>query len=424
MAAPLLYTDNLPLRRVEDLPQYSAEAAGRALPWVFGHATVSPIPLDLVGAEWLVADHPVSGIDRVTVGGLPTDGWQLVQQLDATGSPISVLRLAQPTTTQAVAVTVAGRRHPQSGGLLTTPAAIVRELLRLCGHTEPRDAWSGLDEHYGQTTLGIVFSEETTLRAAIAAVVEPLGAMWRPAWATRRAPGQPQATLDKSVVGSISARAENTALRTTARVTYGFDWAVNGARSSMNLAAPQAVALWGELPLQIDLPGVRTARDALAIGSDRLAAAARPLWVLDVQDVSERVGDLREGMTVLVDHPHAPAGLAVLTSVSRDRERTQYALKAEMYATAAPRVEMVRRGSALVPTPSQTAPITYRDGVATFTILDDLGQPMAGAAVTLDGLLTANTDAAGVVQFRTPRGEHTLTVRMPGFADITIEVVV
>lgn len=424
MAAPLLYTDNLPLRRVEDLPQYSAQAAGRALPWVFGRATVSPVPLDLVGAEWLVADHPVSGIDRVTVGGLPTDGWQLVQQLDATGSPISVLRLAQPTTTQAVAVTVAGRRHPQTGELLTTPAAIVRELLRLSGHAEPRDAWAGLDEHFGQTALGIVFGDEITLRAAIAAVVEPLGAMWRPGWATRRAPGQPSATLDASVVGSVTARAENTTLRTTARVTYGYDWSVNGARRSMSLAAPQAVAVWGELPLQIDLPAVRTARDALAIGSKRLSAAARPLWLLELQDVSERVGDLREGMTVLVNHPHAPVGLAVLTSVSRDRERTQYTLRAEMYATAEPQVEMVRRGSALLPTASQSAPITYRDGVATFTILDDLGQPMAGAAVTLDGLLTANTDAAGQVQFRTPRGAHTLTVRMPGYATLELEVVV
>ena len=68
--------------------------------------------------------------------------------------------------------------------------------------------------------------------------------------------------------------------------------------------------------------------------------------------------------------------------------------------------------------------MTYRDGVATFTIQDDAGQPMAGAAVTLDGLYTANTDASGKVQFRTPRGAHTLTVRMPGFADITLEVVV
>ena len=51
MAAPLLYTDNLPLRKAEDLPQYRAEAAGRVLPWVFGNATVNPVPLDLAGAE-------------------------------------------------------------------------------------------------------------------------------------------------------------------------------------------------------------------------------------------------------------------------------------------------------------------------------------------------------------------------------------
>lgn len=423
MAAPLLYSDNLPLRRVEDLPQYSAEAAGRALQWVFGRATVNPVPLDLTGAEWLVADHPVAGIDRVTVAGQPTQGWQLVQQLDATGWPISVLRLAQPAASQPVAVTVAGRRHPQTGELLATPSAIVRELLRLCGHTEPRDAWAGLDEHYGQTALGIVFGDEIALRAAIAAVVEPLGAMWRPGWATQRAPGLPVATLDASVVESISARADNTALRTTARVTYAFDWAANGARSAMNLAAPQAVSVWGELPLQIDLPAVRTARDALAIGSARLAAAARACWVVDAE-VSERVGELREGMTVEVAHPHAPAGLAVLTSVTRDRERGSYTLKGEMYVSTAPRVEMVRRGSALVPTASQTSPITYRDGVATFTIVDDAGLPMAGAAVTLDGLMTANTDAQGRVQFRTTRGAHTLTVRMSGYDTFEMGVVV
>lgn len=420
MAAPLLYSDNLPLRRVEDLPQYSAEAAGRALPWVFGRATVNPVPLDLAGAEWLVADHPVAGIDRVTVAGLPTQGFQLVQQLDATGAPISVMRLAQPTT-QPVAVTVAGRRHPQTGALLSKPAEIVRELMRLCGHTEPRDAWAGLDEHYGQTDLGLVFGDEITLRAAIAAVVEPLGAMWRPGWAARRAPGLPVATLDLSNVESISARADNTTLHTTARVAFAFDWAANGARSAMNLAAPQAVAVWGDLPMQIDLPAVRTARDALAIGSARLAAAARACWVVDAE-VSERVGELREGMTVEVAHPHAPAGLAVLTSVTRDRERGSYTLKGEMYASTAPRVEMVRRGSALVATPTQSAQVTYRDGVATFPILDDAGQPMAGAAVTLDGLYTANTDAQGLVQFRITRGTHTLLVRKPGFKDREFDV--
>lgn len=423
MGAPLLYSDPLPLRRASDLPQYRADAADRYLPWVFGRARVSPVPLDLAGAEWLVADHPVAGIDRVTVGGNPTQGWQLLQRLDATGHPIAVLRLAQPAGAEAVAVSVAGRRHPQTGAELVTPSAIVRELLRLCGHTEPRDAWVGLDAIYGQTTLGLVIAEDMPLRQAVAAVVEPLGAMWRPGWATRRAPGQPVATLDASVVESITARAENTALRTTARVTYAYDWAAGAARGSMSLAAPQAVGLWGELPLEIDLPAVLLARDALAIASARLAAAARALWVLDAT-VSDRVGDLREGMTVLVDHSHAPAGLAVLTSVSLDREQGSYTLKAEMHAASAPRVDLVRRGAALVPAANDAQQVTYRDGVATFTVLDENGQPMAGAAVTLDGLYTANTDASGQVQFRTERGAHTLTVRMPGYADFALEVVV
>ena len=58
MAAPLLLTDKLPLRRASDLPNYRTDAADKLLPWVFGRATLAPVPLDLVGAEWLVADHP------------------------------------------------------------------------------------------------------------------------------------------------------------------------------------------------------------------------------------------------------------------------------------------------------------------------------------------------------------------------------
>ena len=51
--------------------------------------------------------------------------------------------------------------------------------MRLCGHTEPRDAWAGLDEHYGQTALGIVFADAQPLRQADLHLSYPLrlGAM-------------------------------------------------------------------------------------------------------------------------------------------------------------------------------------------------------------------------------------------------------
>ena len=68
--------------------------------------------------------------------------------------------------------------------------------------------------------------------------------------------------------------------------------------------------------------------------------------------------------------------------------------------------------------------VTFRDGKASFTIADDHGNPLAGAAVTLDKQETRNTDRNGLVQFTTTRGAHTLDVYAPGFAPFTMEVVV
>ena len=422
MTLPLLLTDALPLRRVTDLPDYRAEAAQRYLPWVFGRANLAPVPIGMTGQEWIVADHPVVGVERVTVAGKTTTGWQLQQRLDATGHAIAVLRLAQPTA-EAVAVTVAGRRHPSTGALLTTAGDMVRELMRLCGHSEPPGAWAGLDEHYGQTELGLVFDAPQPLRAALASLIEPLHAVWLPGWAAPRGPASPVVILDVVNTTTISARCDNSTLATVARVTYAADWASGAARGALRLAAPDALARWGELMLDIELPSVRRARDALAIATARLADSARATWTVTA-DVDARVGQLHAGQTIELAHPHVPAGLALVTSVVVDRERAQLSITATLHTDAPPRVEMQRRSTAIDAAAAVAPNINYRDGVATFTVADELGNPLANAAVTLDGLYTANTSAAGQVQFRTPRGAHTLTVRMPGFAAFEIDVIV
>lgn len=424
MAAPLLLTDKLPLRRASDLPNYRTDAADKLLPWVFGRATLAPVPLDLVGAEWLVADHPIISIDRVTVAGRRTAGWQLVQRLDATGHPIAVLRLAQPTITDPVVVTLSGRRHPDTGAALASPPAIVRELMRLCGHTQTVDAWSGLEAAYGRTEMGLVLAADTTLREALASVLEPLGAMWRPGWAEPRTVGAPAAVLNQRSVGSITARADTTGLATVARVTYQYDWAASAARGSLELAAPDAVTRWGRLPVDMALPAVRRAKDALEIATTRLADLARVAWVVDATVDAAHTGALAAGLTVQIEHPLAPAGLALLTSVVHDREAGQYTIKAAMHATAAPRIELLRRQVAADAAVAGVTDVVYRDGVATFVILDDQGQPLAGATVQLDGQITANTNSAGQVQFRTTRGAHTLTVTAQGFEPFEMDVTV
>lgn len=420
---PLLMTDTLRLRRAADMPTYRTDVAESYLPWVFGRATITPIPLDFVGQEWLVADHPIVGIAKVLVAGKSTDGWQLIQRVDGTGQPISVLRLAQASVAGPLAVTVIGRQHPVTGALLSSPGDIVREIMRLANHIEPAGSWSGLDDHYGLVQLGLAFTSPQTLRAALASVIEPLYAMWRPGWAAPRAPDVPVAIIDVANAKTVSCRADTVNLATFCRVSYDYDWAANASRGTLLLGVPDAENHLGEILQDIDLPTIRTARDALKYASLRLADTSRTEWVVSA-DVDARIGALVAGQTITMDHSYAPTGPAVLTAVSYDREHGNYQIKAVMYSESAPTVEMRARNAALDQAGPTDPVVFYKDGNATFTVLDDQGNPLANATVQLDGLLTAVTDGTGRVQFKTSRGAHTLTVSASGFATFELDVVV
>lgn len=418
-----LLSDPLPLRVAADLPRYRAEAAARVLPWVYGRVTLSPVPLDDAGLEWLVADHPVVAVEAVRSAGKALDGWQLVQRLDETGRAIATVRLTRAPEAE-LAVQVVGRRDDTSGALLEHPAAIAADLLRRCGWSPAADAFQGLRDDFPGLALGMVFAErDTRVRAAIAQVIEPLGAVWvaDPPTARRRAIGVPMATLTVLNVERISAEAAAGELATVARAAFGYDWATGGARQAVTVSAPDAVQSYGRLEVELDMGAVRTARDALAIAQARLAMIARPGWTL--RATVDAYLAIAPGDTVAVDHPRVPAGSALVLSTARDRGRGTLDLVAWMPAGSAPRIEMIQRAQA-VDAARPDDSVTFRDGVATFTISDPGGNPLAGAAVTLDGQDTRETDALGRVQFKTERGAHTLSVYLAGYAPFEIEVVV
>ena len=421
-APGLLLADPLPLRRGVDLPQYRTD---RMLPWVYGRVWMSPVPLDAAGLLWLVADHPVTAIERVTVAGAAVDGWQLVQQVDAAGQAVALLRLTRPPKDGgAVAVRLLGRRHPATGATIEHPADIAADLLRQCGWRVPPDAFQGLREAYPALALGLVFDTAMPLRDAIAAVIEPIGAVWaadRLQAGPRRA-SAPVAMLDAAAAERVSARAVGE-LASVARVSYAYDWATGIARESLVLEAPEAIERYGRMTIDIALPAVRTARDALGIGSALLADRARPQWQIDIT-VGGADTPIDAGDTIALAHPRIPAGNALVTATARERARDMLELTAWLPAGAAPRVVMVRRG--LMVDAERTAPaaVVFRDGVATFTVTDDAGTPLAGAAVALDGQEMRNTDRFGRVQFKTSRGAHTLSVYMNGYSPFQLEVTV
>lgn len=418
-----LLSDVLPLRVAADLPKYRADAASRVLPWVYGRVTLAPVPLDEAGLEWLVADHPVVAVDAVRSDGKALDGWQLVQRLDETGRAIATLRLTRAPESE-LAVQVVGRRDDTSGAVLEHPAAIAADLLRRCGWSPGSDAFQGLRDDFPGMALGLVFAErETALRAAIGQVIEPLGAVWfaDPPTARRRALGVPVTTLDVRVVDQVTAEASAGGLATVARAAFAYDWAANGARQSVTVTAPDAVRQLGLLEVAMDLGGVRTARDALAIAQARLADLARPGWT--IRATVDGGLHVERGDSVTMAHPRVPAGTALVLSTARDRARGTLELVLWMPAGAAPRVEMTQRAQA-VDAARPDDSVTFRDGQATFTITDSAGNPLAGAAVTLDGQETRETDAQGRVMFKTERGAHTLDVYLAGYAPFAIEVMV
>jgi hypothetical protein len=107
-----------------------------------------------------------------------------------------------------------------------------------------------------------------------------------------------------------------------------------------------------------------------------------------------------------------------------ERARTNDTLTAQRHAGPVPGVELVRIGYLLDAAGDDPISVQYKDGVATFTVLNDLGAPLAGASVTLDNTDTRTTDRAGRVQFATARGGHTLLVVANGYANLELEVVV
>lgn len=415
---PRLLSDPIPLRRASVLPGYREDVV---LPWAFGRVTLAPVALDAAGLEWLVADHPIVEVTAVRVGGSLVTGWQLVQQLDATGTAVARLRLTQPPDGD-LAVTVVGRRHPVTGAVLEHPADIAEELLRTCGWSVPVDAFAALRDAYPDVVLGGVLDQALTVREAVSRVLGSVDAEWSayPLRAFTARPGDPMAVLTPATCSTASAEATHASLANALRVTYGYDWAEGEPRGSLTVRALEVLADQGELAHDLDLPWVRTARDALALAAAALERRARPLWSLRLEVAASP--RYQPGDTLTLDHPWVPSGPVMITTV--DHAPTGQTLTARRWAGAPPRVELVARGARLDAAGEEAIQVNYRDGVATFTVLDDLGNPLANAAVTLDGAQTRTTDRSGLVQFTTPRGAHTLLIVATGYATQELEVVV
>ena len=422
-------SDNLPLRT-------SAVWGGwrevRVLPWVWGVATLTPIQYSNDQRVFVLADHPIAGVDEVRRDDVPTPAFAWYNGVDSTGRAVAFVELAQPLAEgERLAVTLRGRMHPATGALLQSPAEILHDVLaHLAGAPV---AWEDLDDYRTETqhlALGGVLSDNTvSIRSAVDGLLQSAGGAWAAAmpgvaitWPPLADDAAPALRVGRLSVQELQAATSATGLFTVLRVLYDYDHAAQRYRRAIQLQAPEAVKDYGALELEWPAPWLRSPRHAEALGQRMLAWLARPRW-----RVSWRQGfaDVATGAWVDVDHPLSPiAGRHRLVSAELDLGSASLACAIEAPVGAVPEIETMRLSTAFDPVIQPGITVEVAGSEIIFTARDEQGRPLAGAKVTLNGGASRVADSSGRVSFPVQRGRHVLLVEADGYPPSEAVVVV
>lgn len=435
--APL--TDTVPLRTSVVWGGYKEV---RPLPVVYGRAVLSPVPYDATGRRFVLADHAIEGVDKVTRDDAPTTAWAFSNGVDSTGQAVAFLELALPLAEgERLAVSLRGKRHAGHGRLLLHPAEILHDLLaQVCGC--PLD-WARLDRFRAQTAAlaigGVIADPARSIRQTVDELLLSVGAAWSagadevamlypgevPVSGSLDAPGALPVGL--LTAHDLAAEAAHEGIVTALRVVYDYDHAAGKPRRALALACPEAIRRYGRIEREWGAGWLRSPRDAQRLGERLLGQMARPRWrvrwqaMLDTDAGGARTA--QPGGLALLDHARSPlAGLHRLLSADIDPEGLRVECAVEAPVGESPRIVTTALSTAFEPLLQTGASVEYRDGQALFTLLDEAGQAIAGASVTLDGAMTRQSDAHGRVSFPAARGRHTVHVEATGYAPMDIEV--
>ncbi len=422
-------SDNVPLRT-------SAVWGGwrdvKVLPWVWGQVTLTPIQYSDDQRVFLLADHPVQGVDEVKRDDVATDAWAFYNGVDSTGRAVAFVELAMPLAEgERLAVGLRGRMHPDTGRLLQTPAEILHDVLANLARAPVQ--WADLDDYRTETAHivlgGLLADNGISIRAAVDGLLQSCGGAWAAAmpgvaitWPPLPDDTAPALRVDKLTAQGLQASTTAAGLHTAVRVLYDYDHAAQRYRRAIQLQAPEAVKDFGLLELEWPAPWLRTPRQAEELGQRVLGWLARPRWRVTWQHTFT---DVATGGWVDIAHPLAPiTGRHRLVSAELDLSAAGLACAVEAPVGPVPEIETTTLSTAFDPVIQPGVTVEVANGEIIFTARDEQGRPLAGAKITLDGGASRIADSAGRASFPVQRGRHVLLIEAQGYPASEVEVVV
>jgi hypothetical protein len=231
------------------------------------------------------------------------------------------------------------------------------------------------------------------------------------------------AIFNNKNMDNISSVSSQEDLATVLRVLFDYDYGKSAFRKAVQLEVKEAINKYGRIEKEIQAYWLTSFRAAVQMGERNLKYYGRPKWAVSFVS-SLDYADIPSGeWVVLEEHPLLPiSGQVLVTDAPLNLSAGEVPFTVEKVIGSPVEVEITRLSEAYEPMPVEGLTIMYKDGIATFTILNDLGYPLGGASVMLDGTITRTTDSKGQVQFTTTRGKHRLLVEASGYAPLEFEV--
>lgn len=416
----LLLSENLPLRTSAALGDYAAETI---LPVVYGDLSGVESPVvKLSETVYLCADHPAQ-LSAVYLDGGAIHGWAQDTGVDRSGHAWCRLTLAAPPPPGGV-ITVAmrGKRDPRTGTLIEHPADVLQDVLALAGKT-----WDC--SRLKMELPGMAIAGRLDALQSVRAWADDITRSCGVVWSERRVAAYPapagvvSETLD---AGNCSVTSAEASVRDAAdRLELAFDYhpargefaqtMIFGANPSPFPASPIDLP-----PARVEAPWLRQTADAIALASRLLERLARQRLSVTLQaDAAIRPGDW-----ITLDHPELPGGATPMMALSVAWEPGSPAreIGGEIYLSGPPAIQLENHARAIRPKGIGGITSAWRNGVVTFTLLDENKQPLQNARVALDGSAPRTTSAQGKVSFDAPRGAHRIAITASGYAPFEMGV--
>ena len=231
------------------------------------------------------------------------------------------------------------------------------------------------------------------------------------------------AVFNRKNMDNISSTSSQEDLATVLRVLFDYNYGKKTFCKAVQLEAKEAIRKYGRIEKEIQAYWITSFRTAVQMGERILKYHARPKWSVSfVSDLD--YADIPSGVWVsLEDHPLIPfSGPALVTDAPLDLSIGEVSFTVEKTVGNPVEVKVTGLSEAYEPLINNQLAISYNNGIVTFTILNELNQPLGGASVMLDGTINRTTDSKGQVQFTTTRGNHRLLVEASGYAPLEFEV--